>query len=123
MQTVKWDVLDALRLFAEMSPLFHAHGYLLAVYGSILTSKEPKDFDLLAIPWRPNPLPPKTVFDDVCSAFKLSPDLGLPYLGLMRSWSHTARNCMGQVLDIQFRRSDVSLEESFEYSMRQSDPA
>jgi hypothetical protein len=119
-----WKLSDALETYRRMISPFHNAGYLLLVYGSILNGQDvARDLDLMAVPWRPSPTPPKLVFDDTCSRFHLSPAVGPPYVGLMKSWSHTASDIDGRIIDFQFRKSDVSLEQSYEFSMRRENEA
>lgn len=114
-----WNLKTALDLCERMKSPMHGAGYLLTVYGSILCSESPRDLDLMLVPWRPSPTPPKMTFDSICDRFKLTPAIGPPYIGLMRSWSHQARDRGGRMIDFQFRTSIVSLEESYEFSMHE----
>lgn len=116
-----WNLSDALVIYREMRDVLHSKGYLLVIYGSILSDSfnRPRDLDLMAIPWRPSPIPPRCAFDDVCGIFRLTPDVGAPYIGLMKTWSKTARDIHGRVYDFQFRKAESTLEESFAFSMRE----
>lgn len=119
-----WNLSEALGMYRKLSGVFYQTGYTLVLYGSAVSRHGPaNDLDLMAIPWRPNANPPAWVFDQVCAQFKLSPDVGKPYLGVMRTWSKTAKDRQGRVLDFCFHRSDVTLEESCEFSMRQENPS
>ena len=43
----------AIALFALLQPVFHRHGWTVALYGSCLTAPQGRDVDLQAVPWRP----------------------------------------------------------------------
>jgi hypothetical protein len=54
----------AAALYPEMAKIFQAHGYALAVHGSLA-----RDLDLIAVPWVENPSPPDDVLREICSKF------------------------------------------------------
>lgn len=45
-----WDIGAAVAQFALMAETAEAHGYLLAVYGSVVKAGVGRDLDLLAVP-------------------------------------------------------------------------
>lgn len=54
----------AAALYPELAPLFHRHGYALAVHGSMA-----RDFDLIAVPWADNVSTPTAVLSEVTKTF------------------------------------------------------
>lgn len=54
----------AAALYPELAKIFVAHGYALAVHGSLA-----RDFDLIGIPWAENVSDPELVIAEICSHF------------------------------------------------------
>ena len=54
--------LYASGIYPKLAEVFRAHGYALAIHGSVIS-----DFDLIAVPWCEDAADPKTVIDDVCT--------------------------------------------------------
>lgn len=54
----------AAALYPELCPIFHRHGYALAVHGSLA-----RDFDLIAVPWSEHVSPPDVVMAGVTGEF------------------------------------------------------
>lgn len=50
-------------LYPDLAEIFKAHGYALAVHGSLQ-----RDFDLVAVPWTDSPSTPDAVVADVVAA-------------------------------------------------------
>lgn len=53
-------------MYPELAEIALKHGYALAVHGSLR-----RDFDLFAIPWVPNPSPPRTFLEEITSTFSM----------------------------------------------------
>lgn len=56
----------AAAMYPKLCPIFHKHGYALAVHGSVS-----RDFDLIAVPWAKKISNPKVVIQEVMSEFSL----------------------------------------------------
>lgn len=56
----------AAALYPDLCPIFHRHGYALAVHGSMA-----RDFDLIAVPWADEISDHQTVFQDILSGFAI----------------------------------------------------
>lgn len=56
----------AAAMYPELCPIFHKHGYALAVHGSLA-----RDFDLIAVPWVSKVSRPEVVIDELLSTFAL----------------------------------------------------
>lgn len=118
LQFKPWVLVDAIRAFDMLRPLFQYQGWLLAMYGSVLSGIRPypptaaalqldlqtprKDLDLMAVPFVPQALPPNSVVTmlvrDMC--YERQAD---PYYGIMDTeaiWLSTPGN---QLIDLQFR--------------------
>lgn len=54
----------AAALYPDLCPIFHRHGYALAVHGSLA-----RDFDLIAVPWAESVSPPDVVLAGITGAF------------------------------------------------------
>lgn len=54
----------AAALYPELVRIFVAHGYALAVHGSLA-----RDFDLIAVPWAEVPAEPETVLEAIKARF------------------------------------------------------
>ncbi len=116
-----WTLPDALRAIKAMQPIFKMGGYMIALYGSLLSRIDDqtgcaiahgiqtpyKDLDLIAVPLVPQPLPPSSV----CTM--LFQHLGYeiakkPYFGVMDTeamWLVTPQN---QLIDLQFRERSIA---------------
>jgi hypothetical protein len=55
-------------LYPELCEYFRAHGYALAIHGSLS-----RDFDLIAVPWVENPTEPAAVIESISKQFALEP--------------------------------------------------
>ena len=55
-------------LYPELCEYFRAHGYALAIHGSLS-----RDFGLIAVPWVDNPSDPAAVIDSITKQFALEP--------------------------------------------------
>lgn len=55
-------------IYAELAEIARAHGYALAIHGSLA-----KDFDLICVPWADVVSPPQAVVDDMGSMFAFEP--------------------------------------------------
>lgn len=62
----------AAAMYPDLCPIFHRHGYALAVHGSLA-----RDFDLIAVPWTESPSPPDVVLTAVCFEFAVKAVGGL----------------------------------------------
>lgn len=56
----------AAALYPDLCPLFHRHGYALAVHGSLA-----RDFDLIAVPWREDISHPDEILDEIEKEFAI----------------------------------------------------
>lgn len=56
-------------MYPDLAKIFQAHGYALAVHGSLA-----RDFDLIAFPWVENPSEPSQVIKHVVSEFAVTTD-------------------------------------------------
>lgn len=57
----------AAAMYPELAGIFHAHGYALAVHGSLA-----RDFDLIAVPWVEQVSDVETVFKAIESVFAVN---------------------------------------------------
>lgn len=57
----------AAAMYPDLCPIFHRHGYALAVHGSLA-----RDLDLIAVPWTESPSPPDVVLAGVTSEFAVT---------------------------------------------------
>lgn len=96
---------------------FHTCGYLLAVYGSsVEESGRGRDLDMIAIPWRPTPVPPQSVMDHYKAVMI---EEGEPYYGLMKTEARLYRMASGHLVDIQFYRPALSdCEEAYAWAVK-----
>ena len=102
-----WDLESAKNFYGSFERWFHHRGYMLTIYGSVFTSTRPRDLDLLLIPWRPA-MPPVVTFDEFCLLFRKTV-VGTPYEGIMNSWSNQCVDEDGRVIDMQFRKTDMTM--------------
>lgn len=56
----------AAALYPQLAEIARNHGYALAVHGSLR-----RDFDLIAVPWVPNPSHPRDVIEAFVSQFAI----------------------------------------------------
>ncbi len=61
-------------LYPELAEITRKHGYALAAHGSCA-----RDFDLICIPWVPNPSKPQTVVDEITNTFAIKLGKGAPF--------------------------------------------
>ena len=53
-------------LYPQLAEITRKHGYALAVHGSMA-----RDFDIIAIPWIPEPSLPQVVIDEIVKTFDI----------------------------------------------------
>ena len=56
----------AAAVYPSLAPIFHSHGYALAVHGSLA-----RDFDLIAVPWAERVSAPWTIVEQLIGAFAI----------------------------------------------------
>ena len=61
MQNANYAPIYAACLYPELAESFRTKGWALAVHGSLA-----RDFDLVAIPWHPDPISPERCVESVC---------------------------------------------------------
>ncbi len=61
MQAANNAPIYAACLYPELSEFMRTKGWALAVHGSLA-----RDFDLVAIPWHPDPVPPALCVEGIC---------------------------------------------------------
>lgn len=61
MQAANYAPIYAACLYPELAEMFRTKGWALAVHGSLA-----RDFDLVAIPWHPEPVSPTKCVDSIC---------------------------------------------------------
>ena len=97
MKDANFGPLYAACLYPEMSSIARAHGYALAVHGSLA-----RDFDLIAIPWVDRPSTSQQVVNAICYHYALQqagkPNLK-PHGRLAYSLVAMHGDCM---IDLQF---------------------
>ena len=54
-------------MYTELATIARAHGYALAVHGSLA-----RDLDLIAIPWIEDPSTPQEVIDQMCKHYSIT---------------------------------------------------
>lgn len=64
MKEPNWGPFYAAGLYPGLAEIFRAHGYALAVHGSVA-----RDFDLVAVPWVDQAADPQKVVDAVASKY------------------------------------------------------
>lgn len=67
---------EAQRVIALLSPVAHGQGYMLALYGSVLTRGYGRDIDVIAVPWRPGAASPEELIRVLCTQGFESPEVG-----------------------------------------------
>lgn len=85
----------AAALYPDLCPIFHRHGYALAVHGSLA-----RDFDLVAVPWADTVSEPSAVLKDVTT------EIAIETLGELTPKNH-GRLC--QTISVGFGRCAVDL--------------
>ena len=84
-------------MYPEIAEVVRAHGYALAVHGSLA-----RDFDLIAIPWTESPSVPLDVIDAITQTFALEP-IGNQTIKEHGRMVYTMRISFGQCfLDLSF---------------------
>lgn len=61
-------------VYAQLAEIARAHGYALAVHGSLAA-----DFDLVCIPWQPKVSEPQTVVDQITQSFAIEQVTGFEH--------------------------------------------
>lgn len=61
MQAANYAPIYAACLYPELAESFRTKGWALAVHGSLA-----RDFDLVAIPWHPEPVSPQACVGSIC---------------------------------------------------------
>lgn len=56
----------ACAMYPKLCPIFHRHGYALAVHGSLA-----RDFDLIAVPWAETVSEPSAVLAEITDGFAI----------------------------------------------------
>jgi hypothetical protein len=95
-----WRLHEAAAIAAGLRFDCQRSGWLLAIYGSVLSGGG-RDLDLMAVPWRPNPCPPHMMLEMMARALNAE-RLGDIYTGLMGTRSQLLRMNNGLLIDIQF---------------------
>lgn len=67
MKPANYGPFYAAGLYPQLAEVFRAHGYALAIHGSLAN-----DFDLIAVPWVDMAAEPKTVIDEVLKKFAVT---------------------------------------------------
>ena len=97
----------AAALYPDLCPIFHRHGYALAVHGSLA-----RDFDLIAVPWAEFVSPPDVVLAGITSTFAVNLVGGLtakPHGRLCQAISVGHGQC---AVDLSFMPLLVALKEA-----------
>ena len=101
-----WTFQQAMELMDSLAGVFSKHGYLLAVYGSVVARGKGNDLDLIAVPTElPNDVTPPEQMDPImCQIIQAKPDGG-PRKGVLRTWSRAYILEDGRLIDMQYRLS------------------
>lgn len=67
MQAANYAPIYAACLYPELAEMMRSKGWALAVHGSLA-----RDFDLVAIPWHPDPVKPERCIESICHYFAVS---------------------------------------------------
>ena len=104
---MKWTLDEAIRTFCYLKTCFKNNGYLLTIYGSVVSEVcVGNDLDLAALPLRRNPNPPLIVIEDILRNTRLK-KAGDEYRGFMRTYAIILKDEKERLLDIQFREMDL----------------
>lgn len=76
MKAANYGPLYAACLYPQLAESFRDKGWALAVHGSLA-----RDFDVIAVPWQPDPVPPQLCVDSICSYYGVR-QIGDPVLKL-----------------------------------------
>lgn len=66
MKPATYGPLYAACMYTDLAEIARAHGYALAVHGSLA-----RDFDLICIPWVPEPSTHEQVLEAMCKHFSI----------------------------------------------------
>lgn len=92
-----WTLAQATEFVREHEPWFRREGWLLSIYGSVLSGAG-RDLDLIAVNWRPDATPPSHM------ALQLGMPIQEPETSLMGARCFLV-GCGGRLVDLQFRTS------------------
>lgn len=99
----------AAALYPDLAPIFIAHGYALAVHGSLA-----RDFDLIAVPWVDAPSSPDVVLEAVQKKFTVH-IIGEPTAKPQGRVAHTLSIGYGEcAVDLSFMPTQVLVEKEDE---------
>lgn len=96
-----WTIAEAQSVIGELTEIASRNGYLIALYGSVLTKGQGRDLDFLLVPKRPMDNPLYVIVD-------ISEQLDAPirdsYEGLAGTYSAALELRDGRILDLQVYR-------------------
>jgi hypothetical protein len=109
---------DALRVFNELNPVCNQHGFLLALYGSVLRPRLTRsgwaaDIDMIAVPIRPMLMSEaEQLVTSVC--IQGYTEIGRPHRGNMNTLAVALKSLgTGQIVDLQIREIGTQPVSSF----------
>lgn len=101
--TTTWTIDQARQLADHIDRRVRPLGYLVALYGSVLTQGQGRDLDLLLVPWRPNTDPQLAITTIRIVAGGGRNDLLNIEQTAMRALSALILDADGRAIDLQVR--------------------
>ena len=111
-----WTLPDALRTIAAIRPIFDMGGWMIALYGSLLSRIDDqtgtalahgiqtprKDLDLIAVPRVAEPLPPSAIVTGLFQHYGIEAPAP-PYYGTLDTEAYWLLTPDHRLIDVQFR--------------------
>lgn len=111
---------DAVTMFQRISPIAHQCGFMVALYGSVVTKQFGMDVDMFAVPGRPVGLVDARLLVARIQQAGFH-QIGDPYAGLAGTFAVVFRdNFTGKILDLQIREVAPPSWETLESTIARS---